>query len=80
MWISELDLCLASLSVIPIISTFTINKELELPSGHAIVSLQLTIESSSFYLKSLVSRNAELSSEYDCIPNIRKPFQRSNAR
>ena len=75
-WVSELDFCLASMSVISSNTNFTINKDLELPSGRAIVHLQLNI-GSSFDSKSLVLRSAELLSgyDYDSIPNVRKSIR-----
>ena len=80
-WISEIDVCLISKTLLPNIISFSVNKGINLPSDHAPVSLKVFIPESSVDMKELVSRSNDLGG-YDlavsqkklCYPEI--PYKR----
>ena len=73
-WISEVDVCLVSKSLVPNIIGFNIDKSANLPSDHAPVSVNLYIPEQSMDMKQLLEKSSDLGG-YD-IPDSKKDLCR----
>lgn len=71
-WISEVDLCVVSKSLIGNVTSFGVNQDTTLPSNHAPVSIQVMFPGRDLSLQQLLLRSADIGS----YPAMEKPLSR----